>query len=105
MFRNREGRSVDPVPFIVVSGLSLMGCYSFFPVYCLTLGLPLSASIGLTTVIFAAIAAAAYHQLVWTARPDLRAEVPAGLRLETFFYVALAVTGVLLLLTLTLLAR
>jgi hypothetical protein len=42
--------------------------------------------------------------MVWSARPDLRGEVPAGVRLQRLFYGAVAVGGVLLLLTLLLLS-
>jgi hypothetical protein len=99
VLRNSEGTSVDPVPFIVVTGLSFMGCYSFFPVYFLSFGLSVPVAVVVTTGIFGALAAGAYSRLVWNARPEIRDEVPAGLRLETFIYYALAAAGVLLLLT------
>ena len=96
---------MDPVPFIVVTGLAFLGCYSFFPVYCLSLGLQAPVAVGVTTTIFVALAAAAYYRLVWTARPDVRSEVSPQLRLEHIFYGALVVTGVFLLLTLVMMAQ
>lgn len=105
MLRNREGETVDPVPFAVVTGLSFLGCYSFFPVYWLSFGFSTTAAVGATTVVFLALAGGAYYRLVWNARPDLRSEVSPGLRLEYIFYGALVVTGVFLLLTLVTMAR
>ena len=105
MFRNREGTAVDPVPFLVVSGLSLVGSLSFVPVYCLTLGLPMSVSVGAGVAVFLGLSAVAYHRMVWTASPGLRGEVPPEMRLQRLVYGALVVVGVLLLLTLLLLSR
>jgi hypothetical protein len=105
MVQNREGRSIDPVPFVVVTGLSFLGCYSFFPVYFASFGLSASAALALTTAIFTPLAGGAYYRLVWVAHPQVRSEVSPGLRLEYIFYGALAVTGVFLLLTLVMMAR
>jgi len=105
MLRNREGRSVDPVPFLVVTGMGFLGTFSFVPVYCLALGVPVSVALLIATAVFVVLAAGAYYRLVWGARPEVKEEVSAGLRLENIFYMALVVTGVLLLLTLILLAR
>ena len=105
MFRNREGRPVDPVPFLVVTGLAFLGSYSFVPVYCLSLGLSMHVSTGTSTVVFLGLSAVTYHRMVWAARPDLQGEVPPGFRLQRLFYGVLVVVGVLLLLTLLLLSR
>lgn len=105
MLRNSEGQAVDPVPFIVVTGMAFLGCYSFFPVYCLSLGLQVPVALGVTTGIFLALAAGAYYRLVWNARPEVRTEVSPGLRLEHIFYGALVVTGVFLLLTIIMIAQ
>jgi len=99
VFQNSEGTSVDPVPFIIVTGLAFLGCYSFFPVYLLSFGLSVPVAVAVTTSIFGALAAGAYSRLVWNSRPEIRDEAPAGLRLETFIYYALAAAGVLMLLT------
>jgi len=105
MLRNREGRPVDPVPFVVVSGFAFLGCYSFFPVYLASFGVAAPAALAATTLVFAALTAGSYYRLVWTARPDIRREVPPELRIQHILYGALAVTGVLLLLTLVMVAR
>lgn len=96
---------MDPVPFLVVTGLSFLGCYSFFPVYFLTLGAQVPLAIVVTTGIFLALAAAAYNRLVRKARPELRGEVSPDLRLQQIFYRALVVTGVFMLLTLIVMAQ
>lgn len=105
VFRNREGTAVDPVPFLVVSGLSLVGSLSFVPVYCLALGLAMPVSVGSGVTVFLGLSLVAYHRMVRTARPELRGEVPPGARLLRLVYGALAVVGVLLFLTLLLLSR
>jgi hypothetical protein len=105
VLRNRDGRRVDPVPFVVVTGLAFLGCYSFLPVYCVSLGLSPSVAVGVTTAVFLPLAGGAYYRLVWTTRPAVRGEVSPGLRLEHIFYAALAVTGLLLLLTLLFVVR
>jgi ABC-type nickel/cobalt efflux system permease component RcnA len=105
VFRNREGTSIDPVPFLVVSGLSLVGSLSFVPVYCLTLGLSMAVSVGAGVAVFLGLSGTAYHRMVWTHRPELRREIPPEERLTRLVYGVLVVVGVLLLLTLLLLSR
>jgi hypothetical protein len=105
VFRSREGAEVDPVPFLVVSGLSLAGSLSFVPAYCLSLGLSVPVSVGIAVAVFLGLSAVAYHRMVWTARPDVRAEVSPGVRLQQLLYGMLAVVAVLLFMTLLLLSR
>jgi hypothetical protein len=105
VFRNREGTRVDPVPFLVATGLSFAGSLSFVPVYCLSLGFRIHVAVGAGVVVFLGLAAAAYHRMVWHARPELRAEIPPEKRLLDLFYLALVVTAVLAGLTLLLLSR
>lgn len=100
---NRLGTPVDPVPFLVVAGLGFAGCYSFGPAYFIAFGVELPAALGLSTVAFVGATAVAYHRFVWTARPDLRGEVPPDLRLRRLLLAGLAVLGVFTLLTLPLL--
>ncbi|MFD1513980.1 hypothetical protein [Halomarina rubra] len=95
--RNREGQPVDPVPFFVAAGMTALGCYSFVPPYCLAFGLSVAEGLALATVLFVAVTALSFYRLVWTVRPEFRAEVPASERLRTLFYVALVVVGLLLL--------
>jgi hypothetical protein len=94
---------VDPVPFIVVSAMGFLFCYSYGPVYLMEFGAELGGALGYTTMVFLAFAWYAYYRLVWTARPDLRGEVPAHLRLRRLVLGALVVGGVLALLSLPLL--
>lgn len=84
--RNRHGSRVDPVPFVVVVGLTFMISLSFGPLYGQALGLSLEAAIAASTVLFAVATVAAYHRQVWTARPELAREVPAAVRAERLFY-------------------
>ncbi|WP_267163989.1 hypothetical protein [Halovenus salina] len=104
MVQNSEGEPVDPVPFVVVTGMFFLVCYSFFPVYFLSLGVGLPAGLALTTSIFLALAAGAYNRLVRSFRPEVRREVPAEIRLQKIFYYAIIVTGVFLFLTMILMA-
>jgi len=105
VFRNQRGRAIDPVPFLVATALSFLGTFSFVPVYCLTLGLSLPVTAGVSVAVFAGLAALSYHRLVWTARPEFRGEIPAERRLARLFYVALSVTAILVGLTLLLVSR
>jgi hypothetical protein len=98
--RNREGDPVDPVPFLVASSTAFLVTFTFGPVYCLSLGLPLELGLAGCTLVFVGLTLAAYHRLVREHRPALRGEVPPGLRVRQLFYVALVATGVLLLLSL-----
>lgn len=99
MLRNDEGEKVDPVPFIVVTGIAFVGCYSFFPVYFLTLGIQVPVGLVITTGIFLVLAGSAYSRFVRKVRPEIRQEVPAKLRLQKIIYAAIAVTGLFILLT------
>ena len=95
--RSANGTPVDPVPFLVVAALALLVSLSFGPSYCMALGLPLSSSICLSVLGFFAAAAVAYHRMVWTARPDLRGEVPAAQRFLRLIY-ATVICGLLVVL-------
>ena len=105
MLSNRDGHRVDPVPFLVVTGLAFLGSFTFVPIYCLTLGLPMTYSAGAGVFVFGSLTAVAYHRMVWASTPELQGEVPAETRLLRLFYGALVVGGVLLSLTLLLLSR
>jgi len=100
--RNRDGSRVDPVPYLVVTGLAFLGCFSFLPVYLRSLGVGLPASVAVAAAAFVGLAGVAYYRMVWTARPDLRGELPPGRRLQRLLYAALVVVGVLTALTLLL---
>lgn len=99
---NRRGSPVDPVPFLVVAALGFLGCYSCGPLYLMEFGLELPGALALSTVAFFGTTAVAYHRLVWTARPDLRSEIPARLRLRRLLLGGLVAAGLFVLLTLPL---
>lgn len=99
---NSVGTPVDPVPFLVVTAVGFLACYSCGPTYLLEFGVELSAALAVSTVAFALTATVAYHRLVWTARPEHRAEIPARLRLRRLLLAAVAVAGVFVLLLLPL---
>ncbi|SEP62718.1 hypothetical protein [Natrinema salaciae] len=84
--RNRHGSHVDPVPFVVVVGLSFMILLSFGPLYGQALGLSLDLAIALSTVLFAVTAVAAFYRHVWTFRPETTGTVPSAVRAERLFY-------------------
>jgi hypothetical protein len=100
---NRVGTPVDPVPFVVVAAFGFLFCYSYGPIYLMEFGAELGGALGYTTMAFLAFLGFAYYRFVWTARPDLRAEVPAHLRLRQLVLGGLAVGGVFVLLSLPLL--
>lgn len=99
---NSHGTPVDPVPFLVVAALGFLVCYSFGPGYLLTFGVDLPGALTLSTVGFLGTTAIAYHRFVWTARPDLRSEIPADLRVRRLLLAGLVVVGVFVLLSLPL---
>ncbi len=84
--RNREGTPVDPVPFLVVSALGFTVSFSFGPIYVMEFGASLPLALLVATGVTAVTAAVAYHRYVWTERPTLRGEVPAGDRFRRLLY-------------------
>ncbi|WP_458206153.1 hypothetical protein [Haladaptatus sp. NG-SE-30] len=69
MVRNRHGLSVDPVPFLVVSGLGMLVWYSSLPPTLVALGFPLSHSLVFSTVGVIISVLGTYYYLVWTVTP------------------------------------
>lgn len=103
MASNRDGTEVDPVPFVVVSGLAVLVCFSFGPIYLdHAFGLGLVTSLATAAVVSGSISAAAWYRFVWDHDPVVRAEVPAPVRLRRLYYGMLVLAGVLLLLALPL---
>lgn len=92
--RNRHGSPVDPVPFVVVAGLSFMLLLSFGPLYGQALGARLDVSIGTSFALFVLAAAVAYYRHVWTARPELP-PVAAGVRAERLFHLMLVLAAII----------
>jgi hypothetical protein len=103
--RNRDGAAVDAVPFLVVASMAVLVCFSFGPVYFITLGLAGPAVFALPTVACVAAVAVAYHPPVYTVRPEVRGEVDPGQRLEGLFYAAAVGTAILVALSLPFLVR
>ncbi|MFB6106248.1 MAG: hypothetical protein ABEJ70_04670 [Halobacteriaceae archaeon] len=103
--RNREGRAVDPVPFLVVASLALAVCVAFGPLYVMALGFSPVVAVSASAGGFVATTAGAFYRLVWTAFPERRAEVPVEYRLRRLFVTALAAVAALVLLSLPFLAR
>lgn len=102
---NKHGTPVDPVPFVVVVLLAALVSYSYGPIYLMELGLGLGDALLACGAVVTASVGVAHHRLVWTARPDLREEIPPGLRLRRLFYVMLIGVAVLALLALPLIVR
>jgi hypothetical protein len=100
---NRHGTPVDPVPFLVVAALAFLVSFSYGPIYCMALGLSLPFALAVSTLVFCLAAGASYHRLVWTARPELRGEIPAEKRFRRLVYAALVGGALLALLALPLL--
>lgn len=103
--RNDRGQSVDPVPFIVMTGVAFTVCYSYGPIYFVSLGWTMPSAVGTSTGAFLAATAVAFYRLVWTARPDLRGEIPASMRLRRLFLATVAAVVALFGLSLPLLIR
>ncbi|QLG48520.1 hypothetical protein [Natrinema halophilum] len=84
--RNRHGSTIDPVPFVVVVGLSFMILLSFGPLYGQALGLSLESAIAISAALFAFVAVAAFYRQVWTFHPETIGIVPAAVRAERLFH-------------------
>jgi len=83
---NREGVAVDPVPFVVITGMAWLLVLSFGPLYGEALGVPLSTAIAVSVGVSVVAAVVAYYRQVWTARPEIEYGLPAGVRAERLFH-------------------
>ncbi|WP_408957388.1 hypothetical protein [Natrinema sp. 74] len=99
--RNRRGVPVDPVPFVVVVGLSFMLLLSFGPLYGQALGLSLEAAIAASAALFVVAAVIAFHRQVWNAHPH--ALVPSSLRAQRLFALIPILTALIVALAVPLL--
>lgn len=97
---NRRGERVDPVPFLVVSGLALLGWYSFGPIYLVAYGLDLAAGLVAVTLLSGVSVAVAYQRFVREATTE---RGPPGPRLLRIYYGAAALGVLLVAVTLPLL--
>lgn len=92
---NRHGSVVDPVPFVVTTGLTWMLLLSFGPLYGLALGVSLTVGFGVSTALGLGFTAGAYYYQVWSATPEIDSNLPSRLGAERFFYL-IAVLAVVL---------
>lgn len=98
---NRNGTPVDPVPFVVVSGLACMLLLSFGPLYGQAFGFSLSASLLGSIVVSVGVTVASFYWQVWDTYP--LEMPPVEIRFERLFYGSLAFGVILVALTLPLL--
>ncbi|MEZ3165291.1 hypothetical protein ABNG03_09415 [Halorubrum sp. RMP-47] len=100
---NRRGEPVDPIPFLVTTGLAFALVFSFGPLYGLAYGLSLSGALALSALGFGATAWVAYCQLVRAAPPVDAGPLPSGPRFERLLYAGVGLGLAFLALTLPLL--
>ena len=80
LITNRHGETVDPVPFIVITGSTWLLCLSFGPLYLDLFGIPWTQGL-VTCAILAVVASSwAYRRFVWTVDPAVQDSLPAGIR-------------------------
>ena len=100
---NREGVAVDPVPFIVIAGLTVLLVLSFGPLYGQALAMRLSSALAGSVGLSVIGIAITYHRQIWTVRPEIESELPAGLRAERLFHLMVVLTVVIVALATALL--
>lgn len=83
---NRHGTPVDPVPFLVAATTAFLASYVYLPAYFLSLGASLPVALVGATLVFVVTAIGAFYRCCWTARPELRGEVPAEMRMHRLVY-------------------
>ncbi|RLM40040.1 hypothetical protein [Haloarcula sp. Atlit-120R] len=93
--QNRHGDPVDPVPFLVCTATAVMLLFSVGPLYGLAYGLPVWAGLAVATVGSVAVAAVAYHRLVWTATPPW-VQIAPELRFQRLVYIGVGFAVLLL---------
>lgn len=99
--QNRDGNSVDPVPFLVVAGMGGMIVFSAGPIYLMTLfGVDVVVALAGSAAIYLPLVVGAYHRLVRAARPDLHDDLPASWQFRRLWYAAIALGLLLALLSL-----
>lgn len=97
---NRHGTPVDPVPFLVVATTAFLASYVYLPAYFISLGASLPVALAGTTLVFGVTAVVAFYRCCWNARPELRGEVPAEMRMHRLVYGILLAFCVIVLLAL-----
>lgn len=86
MLRNRDGVTIDPVPFLVVSVLGFAMSFVVAPLYVMAFGATLATGLAVAVATTLVTALAAYYRYIWTERPALRSEVPVQARFERLLY-------------------
>jgi len=99
---NRDGTPIDPVPPAIVILICFLTIYAWGPLYLRTLGVSLAESVLLLTAVFLVVAVGTYYQMVWTANPTCRREIPPEKRVYLFRYAFLICLGLVVLLALPL---
>lgn len=103
--RNRHGKRVDAVPFIVVASLAFMFVISLGPLYGTLFGLPIATGVVASLVISVGCGCAAFYRFVWAFDPERMAEIPASVRFQNLGYAALVFFLVLVLLLIPVIPR
>jgi hypothetical protein len=101
--RNHRGEPIDPIPFLVTTGLGFTLIFSFGPLYGLAYGLSLPLALAASALGFAAVALVAHRQLVRSAPPVNAGPLPSGPRFERLLYAGLGLGVAFVALTLPLL--
>lgn len=101
--RNRSGTPVDPVPFLVVVLLTGLVAFAFGPLYAQALGFTIREGLLGCSVVTLSIAGAAYYTMIYAARPELWAEIPAAYRMQRIVYLMVALVLLVAILSLPLL--
>lgn len=95
---NKDGESVDPVPFLVVALLAITIFLAWGPVYLLEFNVDIRIAVGVSLALASVAVVASFYRLVWTTNPTVRREVPAAVRFKKLFYAI--VIGVIVVLVL-----
>lgn len=95
---NREGSPIDPVPFIVVALLGVMVAIAWGPLYLKSHGVDESVAVAASVALAAVAVCASFYRYIWSANPNVRAEVPAAVRYRKLLYAI--VIGVIVVLAL-----
>lgn len=102
-FRNTEGQSVDPVPFLIISILGATVNFTFGPPYLMTIGISFQTSLGICLLLTGLVVMGAYYRYVYTATPQQSQPGLADTRIERLYYAILIGLLVIVLLALPLL--
>lgn len=80
--RNENGDAVDPVPWLVVTGIAFLLCYAYLPLVMLEFSFGLDVIMLVVTVLFVGTALVSFREQILRARPDMAGEVPSDVRIR-----------------------